>query len=782
MAGAMSFLDLPLPPPPTQSTDEDLPAIIIDSLPPPPPILSIPSTSTDGSAVTLNNQTKRPPPPVKPRSSLSLSVSGNGIQNYNSPPSTSPHSIPPTLDIFTPNKKPPTTTTTIVTTTTTTITRLGGSSNENILKTASGRRSIRSRSTSTDYTQQKKTIGRKDGVSLQNVEGLQNIGEALEEETLNFLDLVNEKIVNPESNVLFTQTISKIYEHLQILFILIAESASSHHGSKIISQITDRLAKGGDSSTSSSPTSQWYHLEEINASVSGIHNLLNVKKNLVPAIAYLSNSVRILGLQASLEVDWMSRNKSSEPEKIVVQLACLSGELISSINRLIAATSSYCGVCKTILPLKNDPSLMNRVRSPSTADIINIWDELRIIKEIPTYTNGTILKATLNQLVLLLTNDSNYDSKFLKTFITTYQSFASPGLLLTKLIERFNVPEWYTTNKTKISTIQQRVIVFLKYWIVNQSSDFDQDVIDQIYYFIDTTLTQDGYAELSKLLKELMDKMIEDREVKLELLFQMPPRIQFEEDSILSPMELFSDWSPQSIAQQLTLIDFSIFKEIEARELLNQNFNKPKMKYRAPNVMRMINRSTQISYWVAMVILLEGKKEKRLKHFEKFLDIAKHLLKMNNLNTLMSLIAGLNMTPVHRLKKTKKKLSSSALSTLSETERIFSSKKSFKNYRDHLTTITPPCIPYLGFNLTDLTFIDEGNPDTFPQESNSQVPGLLINFKKREQFYQAWNDLSHYQQYPYPFQQEEPLNTFLLHFPVLDEKDLYDLSTSLEPR
>ncbi|KAM9971336.1 hypothetical protein ACTFIW_011313 [Dictyostelium discoideum] len=862
MASGITLEDLPPPPPSSSSSSSlilnnkntpldltSLPPIDFSNLPPPPTgLMTSRSSLTEANGLEIKNKlspllnggasglSSSPPPTTESKNQLNSSSGSNNSSSAphltdlflptnnnnsggnqsasNSSPTSQYHQSQPNLQQY--GTAPLTASSkllqqqqqqniimTTTTTTTTTINIKTGSSSDSFLKTASGRRSIRVRhSTNQAADQQKKTMGRKDGlaVSLQNVEGLQNIAENLEDETLNLLDLVNEQVVTPEisNNAHLNQSLMKIFEHLQVLFILTGQ-ASTHPGGKLITQVVNKLGRGPQASEFFSGKSvdgyQWYNLDEVKDSVIGIHNLLALKKNLITAIAHLSTCVRVLGLQASLEIDWMSRNKSSETEKIVVQLACLTRELISSMSRLLAATVTYCYVCSSIAFIKNQQHsastdhnqayIQNRIRSPSTIDTINIWDELKTIKTIPTVPkDGSILKVTLNQLVLMLTSETSYDSKFLKTFITTYQSFASPGVLFTKLIERFYVPEWYSTVPTKISTIQQKVIVVLKYWIENQSSDFDQDVIDQIYFFINNLVnSNEGYSELSRLLRGLLDKMIQDREVKFELLFQMPPRISFEEDSILSPIELFSEWGAQSIAQQLTLIDFSIFKDLEARELLNQNFNKPKLKYKSPTIMRMISKSTQFSFWVAYVILMEPKKEKRIKIFEKFCEVGKYLLKMNNFNSLMGLNAGLNLTCVHRLKKTKKKLSSSAISILTELERIFSSKKSFKNYRDHLSTVQLPCIPYLGFNLTDITFIEEGNTDnvssTDPAAANI---GPLINFKKRELLYQAWADLSRFQETPYTFQPEEPLNTFLLNFPILDDKELYDLSIALEPK
>lgn len=45
-------------------------------------------------------------------------------------------------------------------------------------------------------------------------------------------------------------------------------------------------------------------------------------------------------------------------------------------------------------------------------------------------------RATLNQLVLALTDDKHYDNTFLHTFMSTYRSFTKPWILLDKLKEK----------------------------------------------------------------------------------------------------------------------------------------------------------------------------------------------------------------------------------------------------------------------------------------------------------------------------------------------------------
>lgn len=63
----------------------------------------------------------------------------------------------------------------------------------------------------------------------------------------------------------------------------------------------------------------------------------------------------------------------------------------------------------------------------------NIWD----VSENDCIIGKTgFLGGTLNHIIIRLT--SGQDSNFLSTFITTYQSFTSPWLLLEKLQQRYH--------------------------------------------------------------------------------------------------------------------------------------------------------------------------------------------------------------------------------------------------------------------------------------------------------------------------------------------------------
>ena len=57
-------------------------------------------------------------------------------------------------------------------------------------------------------------------------------------------------------------------------------------------------------------------------------------------------------------------------------------------------------------------------------------------------------------------------------------------------------------------------------------------------------------------------------------------------------------------------------------ELLNQAWSKAKYKYRAKNVLALVNRSTCLARWVASVITWQSTLRGRVRAFTKMIQIA----------------------------------------------------------------------------------------------------------------------------------------------------------------
>eukprot|EP01132_Coremiostelium_polycephalum_P005608 gene5608-6979_t len=431
-------------------------------------------------------------------------------------------------------------------------------------------------------------------------------------------------------------------------------------------------------------------------------------------------------------------------------------------------------------------------------DSVPIWEEppenifVEMVRNPEDDQDEEVVKfGSFNKLVETLTHDSKVDLQFLKTFLMTYQSFCTPENLLNKLIQRYNVPKYtkkggsITEEATK--TIQIRVINVLKKWVDEYFSDFDDKLIQNLRLFIDQIqIKYPGPA--ANLLKSLNKIEKSPSDSNKQIFNDKTPEPVVPKNIFSNNLQIY-DIDEEEIARQMTLIEFDIFRKIKPPELLNQSWNKTKLKHRAPNVLKMIDRFNNVSMWVATMIIQTVKVKARARMMARFMKIAEHLKNMNNYNSLMAIIAGLNFSSVYRLKYTRDEVSAQTLRSYMELEKIMNSEGSFKNYRQRLHSTSPPCLPYLGVHLTDLTFMEE-NPDYIPHEVLPNKTVDLINFTKRTLVFKVISLVQQYQQQSYNIQPVHQIQEFLLNIKSdfkgqsldLYQQELYRESLRREPK
>lgn len=73
---------------------------------------------------------------------------------------------------------------------------------------------------------------------------------------------------------------------------------------------------------------------------------------------------------------------------------------------------------------------------------------------------------------------------------------------------------------------------------------------------------------------------------------------------------------------------------------------------RTRNLEAYVQWFNRLSYLVATETCMQLKKRHRVRMLDYFIDVAKECFNLGNFNSLMAIIAGLNMNPVGRLKRT----------------------------------------------------------------------------------------------------------------------------------
>lgn len=203
--------------------------------------------------------------------------------------------------------------------------------------------------------------------------------------------------------------------------------------------------------------------------------------------------------------------------------------------------------------------------------------------------------------------------------------------------------------------------------------------------------------------------------------------------------------------------------------------------------------------------------KERSKRVTKFIQIAQKCRELNNFNSCMAIIAGLESSCIFRLKKTWQTVSPGSVAIFEQLKDLTSQQHNFSKLRSVVEHSTLPCLPYIGIHLTDLVFIEDGNPNTLgsnsipikkssaegePKKATSSpsnttppviVPSpnpesMLINFSKRRQVAAVIRYLQKFQKVPFLFDAVPKLQTLLQNVETKEEKELYNLSLQLEPR
>ncbi|GAM17522.1 hypothetical protein SAMD00019534_006970 [Acytostelium subglobosum LB1] len=520
---------------------------------------------------------------------------------------------------------------------------------------------------------------------------------------------------------------------------------------------------------------------KINASIysCATTNRQFIERNLDRSIVEQCNAVRVVAIQMTTIIIGIS----SKPWDVSVQL------------QLFATANSFCeGFAKLLDNIANKIFVKALPKAPTAGsesddlevdlaepedDDVNIWKENSAnlksewISDDGSKTGRLVLKSgSLNKLIESLTSEKPYDnSKFTRTFLMTYMSFTTPRKLFDKLVQRYTVPE--DRDKTFRESVQVRVASFINSWVERNFGDFDSILIDRIKTFANNRLLTDEHGDLARLLRATIDQRVtEESERSKQLINQSFPEPMIPEGQ-KSPSTLLLLLNDSEIARQLTIIEAGIFGRINPREFQEQSWSKEHLKPLSPNIMDLINRANKFSFWVASQILWQEDVESRVRVIEKFLNIAKFLREMNNFNTALNIFAGLNQSSINRLKKTFAQVSQPSLAIYTSLEKLMNSTGSYKTYRQALKAATNPCLPYLPVILSDLTFMEDGNPDMI---------GNLINFQKRELIYRAISEVQTTQQVKYDFPIVEPIHTLLLELPSSSSDELYQLSLMREPR
>lgn len=128
-------------------------------------------------------------------------------------------------------------------------------------------------------------------------------------------------------------------------------------------------------------------------------------------------------------------------------------------------------------------------------------------------------------------------------------------------------------------------------------------------------------------------------------------------DQLIGLSVICSD--PLTVAQQLAHIELERLSMIGADEFVEMlksgkidDLGFVPQHAKTANIRYYVEWFNQLTNLVATEILRNSRKKYRVKTIEYFIEVAKECVNVGNFNSLMSIVAGLSLQPVSRLKKT----------------------------------------------------------------------------------------------------------------------------------
>ncbi|XP_076383957.1 C3G guanyl-nucleotide exchange factor isoform X6 [Megalopta genalis] len=398
--------------------------------------------------------------------------------------------------------------------------------------------------------------------------------------------------------------------------------------------------------------------------------------------------------------------------------------------------------------------------SPSILEELDVTKYLVFKK--PDEEGPDIRGGHPDALLIHATKANKHDFLYQEAFLTTYRTFMQPLELIRKLHRRHQL---FSCSADVIEQRAAREAFSLLVRVVSDLtiSDLDDTLLQTLMEYV-LQLVCTGDLTMAKALRV---KILEKHQAK-QLQSAQPILSSL---SVTTKQASLLDFKSEQIAEQMTLLDADLFMKIEIPEVLI--WAQEQNEERSPNLTRFTEHFNKMSYWARSRILehrLENEAKDREKYVVKFIKIMKHLRKINNFNSYLALLSALDSAPIRRLEWQKH-----ITEGLKEYCALIDSSSSFRAYRQALAETQPPCIPYIGLVLQDLTFVHIGNNDLLPDGT--------INFSKRWQQFNIVENMKRFKKGRYSFKKHERIITFFNNFSdFLCEEAMWQISESIKPR
>ncbi|XP_056630213.1 ras-GEF domain-containing family member 1B-like isoform X3 [Diorhabda carinulata] len=406
------------------------------------------------------------------------------------------------------------------------------------------------------------------------------------------------------------------------------------------------------------------------------------------------------------------------------------------------------------------------------------------------YRDGNLISGPLDALIQHMVPTDQYypDRAYLFAFLLSSRLFIKPHDLLAKVRTLCETQQGLAGKPTG-STAQTRFAEHLVQLLAEWTETFPYDFRDERMMEHVRKITQQCCA-INSTLRANVSALLHNLHPRLTALEAYEKSF---ENQCTNADENFTDISeicsnPATLAQQLTHVELERLSFIGPEEFvqafakenpnLETSFKDMKKTHNLEQYVQWFNR---LSYFVATQVCKYQKKKMRVRVVEYWIETGRECFNIGNFNSLMAIIAGLNMSPISRLKKTWSKIHSGKFAIL---EHQMDPSSNFSSYRSTLKAAMwrsegatdqrqRIVIPFFSLLVKDLYFLNQG--------CSNRLPNGHINFDKFWQLAKQVTEFMAWKQVTCPFEKDAKIINLLQHGPILNENALALASFECEP-
>lgn len=405
------------------------------------------------------------------------------------------------------------------------------------------------------------------------------------------------------------------------------------------------------------------------------------------------------------------------------------------------------------------------------------------------FENGHITAGTLSGLIQLLVPLPNYypDRTYIFAFLLCSRLFILPSELLSR-VSKSCAEQIRKAPSEETKVLAFNLVKLLREWTETFPNDFKDEVM--MMHIKDIT----SYcASLTVELRTMVGQMTQSLFQKLALLNKYEEILlkatAAAEDRKLTGSTKYKSVlevcrHPVIMAQQLCHIELERLANIGPEEFVQTFIPRDEADLRSTlsyikrtsNLEAYIEWFNRLGYLVATEICLGNKKKVRAKIIEYFVDVATECYDKGNFNSAMAIIAGLNMSPVTRLKKTWSRVKCRKFDRL---EREMNPASNFACYRAMFKMAVESTggrfeysVPFFSLFVKDVYFLNEGH--------SNRLPDGHINFEKFWQLSKLITNFVTWKEAACKYDRNRAVLNYLMTVPVLSEKNLALMSYECE--